>query len=65
MSTPPRHEGASGTGLATVTADGTVLDTWYPEPALGADAPDTALGTLAGHDDARDVSAVVVRTAVD
>ncbi len=64
MSTPPRHEGASGTGLATVTPDGTVLDTWYPEPALGSDAPEPALGKLAGRDDARDVSTVVVRTAV-
>jgi 2,3,4,5-tetrahydropyridine-2,6-dicarboxylate N-succinyltransferase len=30
--------GANGVGLATLTADGTVLDTWYPAPALsGAD----------------------------
>jgi 2,3,4,5-tetrahydropyridine-2,6-dicarboxylate N-succinyltransferase len=64
VSTTPRHEGASGTGLATVTAHGTVLDTWYPEPALGTDAPDAPLGELAGHDDARDVSTVVVRTAI-
>jgi len=27
-------DGAYGTGLATVTADGTVLDVWYPAPAL-------------------------------
>src|SRR5512133_2002740 len=27
---------ASAAGLATVTASGTVLDTWYPEPRLGA-----------------------------
>ena len=31
---------AAGTGLATVTPDGTVLDTWYPAPVLGGDAPD-------------------------
>lgn len=31
-----RGLGASGVGLATVTlADATVLDTWYPHPALG------------------------------
>ncbi|MGZ4643705.1 MAG: 2,3,4,5-tetrahydropyridine-2,6-dicarboxylate N-succinyltransferase [Blastococcus sp.] len=29
---------AVAAGLATVTAAGTVLDTWYPEPALGAPA---------------------------
>jgi 2,3,4,5-tetrahydropyridine-2-carboxylate N-succinyltransferase len=28
--------GAHGVGLATVTSDGTVLDTWYPQPRLGA-----------------------------
>jgi len=27
---------ASAAGLATVTSSGTVLDTWYPEPRLGA-----------------------------
>jgi len=27
---------AWGYGLATVSADGTVLDTWYPDPVLGA-----------------------------
>ena len=27
---------ASAAGLATVTPSGTVLDTWYPEPRLGA-----------------------------
>ena len=26
---------AYGIGLATVTPDGTVLDTWYPSPVLG------------------------------
>ncbi|WP_309082365.1 2,3,4,5-tetrahydropyridine-2,6-dicarboxylate N-succinyltransferase [Zhihengliuella sp.] len=30
----PRH--AAGHGLATVAADGTVLDVWFPAPALGA-----------------------------
>ncbi|MFD1051766.1 hypothetical protein ACFQ1S_42520, partial [Kibdelosporangium lantanae] len=27
--------GAYGVGLATVTDDGTVLDTWFPKPKLG------------------------------
>jgi 2,3,4,5-tetrahydropyridine-2-carboxylate N-succinyltransferase len=30
---PPTH--AWGTGLATTSGDGVVLDTWYPAPALG------------------------------
>lgn len=29
----PTH--AWGSGLATIAADGTVLDTWFPEPSLG------------------------------
>jgi 2,3,4,5-tetrahydropyridine-2-carboxylate N-succinyltransferase len=66
VSTAPRIEGASGTGLATIAADGTVLDTWYPGPALGADAPDVAadLEPLAGTDDVRGVRTTVVRTAI-
>jgi 2,3,4,5-tetrahydropyridine-2-carboxylate N-succinyltransferase len=71
VSTAPRREGASGTGLATVTlttdgSAGTVLDTWYPAPALGPDAADTAadLEPMAGVDDARGVRTVVVRTAI-
>ena len=31
-------DGAYGTGLATVTPDGTVLDVWYPAPALFSSA---------------------------
>ena len=31
---------AAGTGLATVAADGVVLDAWYPAPVLDDDAPD-------------------------
>lgn len=33
-------DGAYGTGLSSVTADGTVLDVWFPSPALfSSDAP--------------------------
>ena len=32
---PAARRAAWGHGLATVAADGTVLDTWYPAPALG------------------------------
>lgn len=31
---------AWGYGIATIAADGTVLDTWYPSPQLGALPPD-------------------------
>lgn len=64
MTTAHRTEAASGTGLATVTIDGTVLDTWYPAPALGHEAADVAaeLEPLAGTDDARSVTTLVVRT---
>jgi 2,3,4,5-tetrahydropyridine-2,6-dicarboxylate N-succinyltransferase len=66
VSTAARIEGASGTGLATVTTDGTVLDTWYPAPAIGTGAPDVAadLEPLVGADDARGVRTVVVRASI-
>ena len=57
---------AYGTGLATIAADGTVLDTWYPSPTLGspaADRPDFA--ELVGEDKARGVSVVVVDTVIE
>ncbi|MEN2740046.1 2,3,4,5-tetrahydropyridine-2,6-dicarboxylate N-succinyltransferase [Microbacterium sp. X-17] len=59
---------AWGEGLATATEDGTVLDTWYPEPSLGrlpqgyaADRPPATLERLAVADVRR---AVVVDTVV-
>jgi 2,3,4,5-tetrahydropyridine-2-carboxylate N-succinyltransferase len=66
VSTALRIEGASGTGLATIAADGTVLDTWYPAPGLGSDAPDVTadLEALVGTDSDRGVRTVVVRTAI-
>jgi 2,3,4,5-tetrahydropyridine-2-carboxylate N-succinyltransferase len=61
----PRREGAAGTGLATVTPEGTVLDTWYPAPALGAEAPPVPdLDALAGADPARGVRTEVVTTRI-
>jgi 2,3,4,5-tetrahydropyridine-2-carboxylate N-succinyltransferase len=60
-----RDEAAAGTGLATVTTDGTVLDTWYPAPVLGADAPDAPeLEKLTGEDADRGVRTTVVRTTI-
>ena len=60
---------AWGFGLATVTDDGTTLEVWYPHPSLGPapagpDLP-SDLVALAGRDDLRRVSAVVVRTEID
>ncbi|MGV0835972.1 2,3,4,5-tetrahydropyridine-2,6-dicarboxylate N-succinyltransferase [Mycolicibacterium thermoresistibile] len=66
---------AAGIGLATLAADGTVLDTWFPAPELGADGaagttrlsvaevPDE-LSELAGRDGDRGVETVVVRTVI-
>ena len=67
MSTEYRREGASGTGLATVTTDGTVLDVWYPAPALaGTEVVDPAdeLAALSTTDDLRGVRTEVVRTEI-
>lgn len=58
---------AWGHGLATTTNDGTVLDTWYPEPALGAPATTEAptwLSDLAGTDDVREVTRTLVTTTI-
>jgi 2,3,4,5-tetrahydropyridine-2,6-dicarboxylate N-succinyltransferase len=67
--------GARGIGLATLTAGGSVLDTWFPAPELGsfddsgttrltvAEVPDD-LAALAGPDDDRGTETVVVRTVI-
>ncbi len=58
-----------------MTESGTILDTWYPAPELGeyqengtvalegTDIP-SDLALLAGHDEAREVKQVVVRTTI-
>src|SRR5699024_9764511 len=56
-------------GVATVTTDGTLLDTWFPEPALGA-APEVTqvpeeLLALADEDTARGVRCEVVTVGID
>ncbi|WP_091378398.1 2,3,4,5-tetrahydropyridine-2,6-dicarboxylate N-succinyltransferase [Actinokineospora alba] len=73
-------KGAHGFGLATVTTDGTVLDTWFPHPKLGAtqdtgtrrlsaDEAAEELGAgvtaLIGPDAARGVEVVAVLTVID
>jgi 2,3,4,5-tetrahydropyridine-2-carboxylate N-succinyltransferase len=59
---------AWGYGVATVTATGVVLDTWYPDPALGpapeTNEPPATLRTLEGDDDLRQVRRTVVRTVL-
>ena len=65
----PAPERAWGHGLATIAEDGSVLDTWYPTPALGeapadAAAP-TSLTELVTKDPARRVHTEVVLTSAD
>jgi 2,3,4,5-tetrahydropyridine-2,6-dicarboxylate N-succinyltransferase len=66
---------ASGVGVATIAADGTVLDAWFPAPELAGDGPSGTtrlsvaevppeLAELAGRDEDRDVEVVVVRTVI-
>jgi 2,3,4,5-tetrahydropyridine-2,6-dicarboxylate N-succinyltransferase len=66
---------AAGVGLATIAADGSVLDTWFPAPELDADGPSgttrlsvaeapAELAALTGRDHDRDVEAVAVRTVI-
>lgn len=63
---------AWGHGLATIAADGTLLDAWYPNPQLGA-APKTdalwvvpkELDALVGKDQVRKVTTQVVSTEID
>lgn len=61
---------ARGTGLATVTDEGTVLDVWYPDPVLvGDDAPEaparTALPVAERRDEARGVHTRVITAEID
>jgi 2,3,4,5-tetrahydropyridine-2,6-dicarboxylate N-succinyltransferase len=75
----PLATGATAVGLATVTDDGTVLDTWFPSVKLAdsARAGTTRLSigdttkelgasgaALVGRDDARGVQVVAVRTGI-
>jgi 2,3,4,5-tetrahydropyridine-2,6-dicarboxylate N-succinyltransferase len=62
-------------GLATIAADGTVLDTWFPAPELGAQGRSgtsrlsaaevsAELAGLAGRDEDRGTESVLVRTVI-
>jgi len=67
MTTGLISDGAYGTGLATVTTDGTVLDTWYPAPALlsgGGPAEQPELRLAEGTDPIRGVRLQIVQTRI-
>ena len=67
--------GAFGIGVATLAADGSVLDTWFPAPELGsfgeagtvrlstAEAP-AELVSLVGHDTDRGTETVLVQVVI-
>ena len=57
---------AWGAGLATLSSDGQVLDTWYPQPVLGGpgNVPDE-LVALVGDDPVRDVRIQLVERTID
>ncbi|GAA5042330.1 2,3,4,5-tetrahydropyridine-2,6-dicarboxylate N-succinyltransferase [Nocardia callitridis] len=66
-------QGAAAIGIANVTTDGTVLDTWYPSPELGEfDATGSQrleqvpeeYAALLGVDEARGVEVIAVRTTI-
>jgi 2,3,4,5-tetrahydropyridine-2-carboxylate N-succinyltransferase len=73
--TSPMSGAAAGTrtawgfGLATTTDFGTVLDTWFPEPALGAKPAEAqapqGLAALAGKDSVRRVRRELVEIEID
>jgi 2,3,4,5-tetrahydropyridine-2-carboxylate N-succinyltransferase len=57
---------ASGHGIATITFDGTVLDTWFPNPVLGKSTPaPSSWGPLLGRDEERRVTRQLVSITID
>src|SRR5215211_4403736 len=76
--TEPTSEGAWGYGLATLSAPGDgVLDTWFPEPRLGDEAPGEPgsrflgqnegpyeLAAATGRDERRGIRSVAVLTMI-
>ena len=58
---------ASGHGIATITNGGTILDVWYPSPALAplSAAPASELAALEGGDEIRGVKREVVSVEID
>ncbi|MBG0824047.1 2,3,4,5-tetrahydropyridine-2,6-dicarboxylate N-succinyltransferase [Planomonospora sp. ID91781] len=79
MNAAAQTSGAHGVGIATITPDGTVLDTWFPSPRLGepsapgtrrltaqeaAEALGPAAAALLGPDADRGVEVVAVETGI-
>ncbi|GAB2837827.1 2,3,4,5-tetrahydropyridine-2,6-dicarboxylate N-succinyltransferase [Streptomyces deserti] len=78
--TAPRTTGAVAAGLATIAADGTVLDTWFPAPELAAEPGPSGTERLSaeraaellgggataalGPDARRGVEVIAVRTVI-
>lgn len=58
---------ASGYGIATVTFEGAILDTWFPEPHLGdlPTNPPAFLTSLVGRDDERQVVRELVSVGIE
>ncbi|WP_326823654.1 2,3,4,5-tetrahydropyridine-2,6-dicarboxylate N-succinyltransferase [Streptosporangium sp. NBC_01756] len=79
MNVVAETSGAHGAGIATITPDGTVLDTWFPSPQLGepsapgtrrltpqeaAEALGSGVAALLGPDEDRGVEVVAVYTGI-
>ncbi|HEY2043227.1 MAG TPA: 2,3,4,5-tetrahydropyridine-2,6-dicarboxylate N-succinyltransferase [Jatrophihabitans sp.] len=69
MTSTPQRRSAQGYGVASIAADDSVLDVYFPAPTLGA-APASAqppadLTALAGIDEARRVRLEVVHRVID
>ncbi|MFJ2029672.1 2,3,4,5-tetrahydropyridine-2,6-dicarboxylate N-succinyltransferase [Streptosporangium sp. NPDC087985] len=79
MNAAAQTSGAHGAGIATITPDGTVLDTWFPSPQLGepsspgtrrltpqeaAEALGSGVTALLGPDEDRGVEVIAVYTGI-
>lgn len=63
---PQETGSASGHGIATVTFNGAVLDTWFPNPVLGKASPvPVYLEQLLGRDEEREVNRQLVSITID
>ncbi len=60
-------QSASGYGIATVTFEGAILDTWFPAPHLGElpANPPAFLSALVGRDDERQVVRELVSVGIE
>lgn len=60
-------QSASGYGIATVTFDGAILDTWFPAPHLGElpPSPPAYLSAFVGRDDERQIVRELVSVGIE